>query len=91
MDVSTILLTVLGFVVGLALSFRSSTAYERLVISNSYLNSPSNLDRYSDGRKAWATLSVQSRNMARYIWIHVDERPGHEKEDLLAKVSVSRC
>lgn len=31
MSVSTILLTVLGFVVGLALSFRSSTAYERLV------------------------------------------------------------
>jgi putative membrane protein len=30
-SVSTILLTVLGFVVGLALSFRSSTAYERLV------------------------------------------------------------
>jgi putative membrane protein len=29
--VSTLLLTVLGFVVGLALSFRSSTAYERYV------------------------------------------------------------
>lgn len=28
-EVSNILLTVLGFVVGLALSFRSSTAYER--------------------------------------------------------------
>ncbi|KIN08148.1 hypothetical protein OIDMADRAFT_152255 [Oidiodendron maius Zn] len=71
LGVQTILLTVLGFVVGLALSFRSSTAYER----------------YSDGRKAWATLSVQSRNLARYIWVHVDERPGHEKEDLLAKVT----
>lgn len=31
LGVSTILLTVLGFVVGLALSFRSSTAYERYV------------------------------------------------------------
>jgi putative membrane protein len=50
--------------------------------------SGSNSGRYSDGRKAWATLSVQSRNLARYIWIHVDERPGHEKEDLLAKMSV---
>lgn len=30
--VQTILLTVLGFVVGLALSFRSSTAYERFVL-----------------------------------------------------------
>ena len=59
--------------VGLALSFRSTTAYER----------------YSDGRKAWATLSVQSRNLARYIWVHVDERPEfeHEKDDLLAKIT----
>jgi len=70
--VNTLLLTVLGFVVGLALSFRSTTAYER----------------YSDGRKAWATLSVQSRNMARYIWVHVDEREGEQgKDDLLAKIS----
>jgi predicted membrane chloride channel (bestrophin family) len=29
--VSSVLLTVLGFVVGLALSFRSSSAYERYV------------------------------------------------------------
>lgn len=29
--VSTLLLTVLGFVVGLSLSFRSSTAYERYI------------------------------------------------------------
>ena len=34
--IDNILLTVLGFVVGLALSFRSSTAYERLVHSPSY-------------------------------------------------------
>lgn len=65
-------MTVLGFVVGLALSFRSTTAYER----------------YSDGRKAWATLSVQSRNLARLIWVHCDERPGENaKDDLLAKVT----
>ena len=69
--VNSHLLTVLGFVVGLALSFRSTTAYER----------------YSDGRKSWATLSVQSRNLARYIWVHIDERPGFVKEDLLAKVT----
>ncbi|KAF8854540.1 UPF0187-domain-containing protein [Acephala macrosclerotiorum] len=69
--VNTVLLTVLGFVVGLALSFRSSTAYER----------------YSDGRKSWATLSVQSRNLARYIWVHVSERPECAKEDLLSKVT----
>ncbi|XMA13536.1 hypothetical protein WAI453_006327 [Rhynchosporium graminicola] len=71
LKVDTLLLTVLGFVVGLALSFRSTTAYER----------------YSDGRRAWATLSVQSRNLARNIWVHIDERPGFEKEDLLSKVT----
>ena len=71
-SVNTLLLTVLGFVVGLALSFRSTTAYER----------------YSDGRKSWATLSVQSRNLARYIWVHIDERPGElGKDDLLAKLT----
>jgi putative membrane protein len=70
--VSTLLLTVLGFVISLALSFRSTTAYER----------------YSDGRKSWATLSVQSRNLARYIWVHIDERPGEfAKQDLIAKIT----
>ncbi|KAL8838926.1 MAG: hypothetical protein Q9176_004731 [Flavoplaca citrina] len=70
-----ILLTVLGFVVGLGISFRTSSAYER----------------YVDGRKFWAQLSQTSRDLARHIWIHVDER--HEadaqlgKADLLGKVT----
>ncbi|KAH8812712.1 Bestrophin, RFP-TM, chloride channel-domain-containing protein [Xylogone sp. PMI_703] len=71
LSVSNLLLTVLGFVISLALSFRSSTAYER----------------YSDGRKAWATLSVQCRNLARYFWVHVEERPECSKDDLLAKIT----
>ncbi|RFU26544.1 hypothetical protein B7463_g9805, partial [Scytalidium lignicola] len=71
LSVNSLLLTVLGFVISLALSFRSSTAYER----------------YSDGRKAWATLTVQCRNLARYIWVHIDERPERSKEDLLAKIT----
>lgn len=72
MGISNTLLTVLGFVVGLALSFRSSTAYER----------------YSDGRKSWTIVSVQCRNLARYIWVHTNEREGEEgKQDLLAKVT----
>ncbi|KAJ4331482.1 hypothetical protein N0V87_009109 [Didymella glomerata] len=75
LSVNQLLLTVLGFVVGLALSFRSSTAYER----------------YNDGRKYWAQLTFASQNLARLIWIHVDER--HEKDaalgkqDLLAKIN----
>jgi putative membrane protein len=66
-----ILLTVLGFIVGLALSFRGTTAYER----------------YNEGRKYWSTLSLTSQSMARVIWIHAREREGEEgKDDLLAKM-----
>ena len=74
LDVNTVLLTVLGFVVGLALSFRCSTAYER----------------YNDGRKYWSQLTLTSRNLARMIWIHAEERhedPEVGKADLLAKIT----
>lgn len=73
--VSNLLLTVLGFVVGLGISFRTSSAYER----------------YVEGRKYWAQLIQTSRDLARHIWIHVEER--HDvntedgKTDLLAKLS----
>jgi putative membrane protein len=70
--INQLLLTVLGFVVGLALSFRSSTAYER----------------YGEGRKYWAQLTLASQNLARLIWIYADEREGEfNKKDLLAKIS----
>lgn len=61
----------MGFVVGLSLSFRSSTAYER----------------YNDGRKYWAQLNQISQNLARLVWIHADERPDNATEDLLAKIT----
>ncbi|KAH7070913.1 Bestrophin, RFP-TM, chloride channel-domain-containing protein [Paraphoma chrysanthemicola] len=70
--VSTLLLTVLGFVVGLAISFRTSTAYER----------------YTEGRKYWSQLIFVSQNLARTIWIHTAEREGDlGKEDLLNKLT----
>ncbi|RPB21649.1 UPF0187-domain-containing protein [Terfezia boudieri ATCC MYA-4762] len=72
LSVDSVLLIVLGFVVGLALSFRSSTAYER----------------YAEGRKLWAQMVLHSRNLARIIWIHSEEREGQEgKEDALKKLS----
>ncbi|KAJ6007710.1 hypothetical protein N7540_011686 [Penicillium herquei] len=72
LGINDILLTVLGFVVGLALSFRSSTAYER----------------WADGRKYWAQLVQTSRNLARTIWVNTSEREGElGKVDLLRKVS----
>ncbi|KAF3766173.1 UPF0187 domain membrane protein [Cryphonectria parasitica EP155] len=75
LGIDSILLTVLGFIVGLALSFRFSTAYER----------------YNDGSKYWSALMLNSRVMARLIWIFVQERHGMSeelgKEDLLGKLS----
>lgn len=54
------LLTVLGTVLGLVISFRTSSAYER----------------YQDGRKLWANISITSRNLAQMIWIHTpNDRP----------------
>ncbi|KAF8596742.1 UPF0187-domain-containing protein [Ceratobasidium sp. AG-I] len=49
------LLTVLGTVLGLVISFRTTSAY----------------DRYWEGRKLWSTISLSSRNLANIIWIHV--------------------
>ena len=73
--VSNLLLTVLGFVVALGISFRTSSAYER----------------YVEGRKYWAQLSQSSRDLARHIWIHTQERHEEDaqlgKEDLLAKLT----
>ncbi len=73
--VSNLLLTVLGFVVGLGISFRTSSAYER----------------YIEGRKYWAQLIMTSRDLARHIWIHAEERhsqsPDAGKADLLAKLT----
>ncbi|PGH01223.1 hypothetical protein AJ79_07994 [Helicocarpus griseus UAMH5409] len=72
LGISSILLTVLGFVVGLALSLRSSTAYER----------------YAEGRKYWAALMQASRTLARIIWIHTEEREGEEgKDDIIGKLT----
>ncbi|EGD87830.1 hypothetical protein H112_04301 [Trichophyton rubrum D6] len=72
LGIDSTLLTVLGFVVGLALSLRSSTAYER----------------YGEGRKYWASLMQNSRTLARIIWIHKTEREGEEgKEDIISKLT----
>ncbi|OCK78405.1 UPF0187-domain-containing protein [Lepidopterella palustris CBS 459.81] len=72
LKVSNLLLTVLGFVVGMAISFRTSTAYER----------------YAEGRKYWAQLLFVGQNLARTIWVHAKEREGEQgKEDLLAKLT----
>ncbi|PLB35347.1 UPF0187-domain-containing protein [Aspergillus candidus] len=72
LGIDNILLTVTGLVVGLALSFQSTRAYER----------------WADGRRYWAMLHQASRNLARTIWMCTLEREGEEgKEDVLDKLS----
>lgn len=61
--VNSVLLTVLGFVVGLGLSFRNSTAYER----------------YAEGRKYWANLVLASQVLGRIFWIHSLDKPGEDR------------
>jgi ion channel-forming bestrophin family protein len=73
LTVDSLLLTVLGFVVAMAISFRTSSAYER----------------YAEGRKYWSQLLFIGQNLGRTIWIHTAEREGElGKEDLLAKLYV---
>lgn len=72
LGVNSVLLTITGFVVGLGLSFRSSTAYER----------------YAEGRRYWGMLTLASQNLGRVFWIHAADRPGMDsREVLLRKVS----
>jgi predicted membrane chloride channel (bestrophin family) len=65
LSVNSVLLTILGFVVGLSLSFRSSTAYER----------------YAEGRRYWGTLATASQTLGRIIWIHADDSGGAGGQD----------
>ena len=80
-------MTVLGFVVGLALSFRSSTAYERYAEGRKFCSlcqSGLTKNRY------WAQATLATRNLARLIWIHAKERDDDlGKQDLLAKLYFS--
>ncbi|RAR10490.1 UPF0187-like protein [Stemphylium lycopersici] len=70
-----VFITVLGFVVSLALSVRSSTS----------------MDRYFQGRQLWGRLRLASHVIGRLVWIHVMERHDIDaalgKQDLLGKVS----
>ncbi|KAL4726421.1 hypothetical protein ACLX1H_007103 [Fusarium chlamydosporum] len=71
LEVNSVLLTILGFVVGLGLSFRSSTAYER----------------YAEGRRYWGQLTMASQTLGRVFWIHAKDVEGQDpRESLLKKI-----
>ncbi|CAG8756216.1 24395_t:CDS:2, partial [Dentiscutata erythropus] len=54
---------VLGFVVGLLLTYRTNTAY----------------DRYWEGRRAWSSMVIAIRNLTRYIWVGVKRKKSKEE------------
>lgn len=64
LSVNNGMLSVLGTVLGLVISFRTSSAYER----------------YQEGRKLWTAIQITSRNVAQLIWIHIpDDRSDYPK------------
>lgn len=65
LSVDSVLLTILGFVVGLSLSFRSSTAYER----------------YAEGRRFWSSLTLASQALGRTFWIHTKDDPNPDRDN----------
>ncbi|KAI9189471.1 hypothetical protein H9P43_000904 [Blastocladiella emersonii ATCC 22665] len=65
-------ITVISLVLSLLLVFRTNTAY----------------DRYNEGRKLWSTLIVNARNLARLIWISVDERTVRDSREKLAAMNL---
>ncbi|ODM97773.1 hypothetical protein Ocin01_08902 [Orchesella cincta] len=64
------ILPVISVVVGLLLVFRTNTAY----------------DRFWEGRKEWALLTVYIRNLARTFWIMVDDH--NDSSVIVEKVTV---
>jgi ion channel-forming bestrophin family protein len=56
--------TIPAIVLGLLLVFRTNTAYER----------------FWEGRKAWGTINNSVRNLARLIWLAVEERRLGDRE-----------
>ena len=74
---SSAMLTVLGTVLGLVISFRTSSAYERLVCESCSQASLSSCLRFSpprisymEGRKLWTAIALSSRNLAQIVSLH---------------------
>ena len=57
-----------SIVLGLLLVFRTNTAY----------------DRFWEGRKCWGSMVNDTRNLARQIWVSIDEIKPEDKENKIA-------
>ncbi|KAA1067368.1 hypothetical protein PGT21_002624 [Puccinia graminis f. sp. tritici] len=66
LQLSSTILTVLGTVIGFAISYRTSSAYAQ----------------YNEARKAWGNVIHHSRTLSRLIWLHVpNELTPHTSKD----------
>ncbi|PPR03645.1 hypothetical protein CVT24_007759 [Panaeolus cyanescens] len=73
LGVSNQLLTVLGVILGLVITFRTTSAYEK----------------YQDGRQMWTDIMMAGKHLAQLIWIHVPvERSTSTPEENWTKVQV---
>ncbi|PMD29585.1 UPF0187-domain-containing protein [Hyaloscypha variabilis F] len=76
---SPILFPIFGFVVGLAITFRMQSSY----------------NRWWDGRIQWDKLSANSRSFARTIWLHVPQPASLDEavmiQDVARRIEVIRC
>ena len=61
-----------SIVLGLLLVFRTNTAY----------------DRFWEGRKSWGAIVNTTRNLARQIWISVDEKELKDKDHKIAALNL---
>ena len=59
-----------SIVLGLLLVFRTNTAY----------------DRYWEGRKCWGSLINNVRNLARQIWINVEEKLIEDRQNKILNI-----
>ncbi|KAJ1554517.1 hypothetical protein HK096_003150 [Nowakowskiella sp. JEL0078] len=70
---STVLISLLGVVLGLLLVFRTNTAY----------------DRFWEGRKVWGIVTTNVRNISRVIWIGVHSKDDANDENSRKECSIN--
>jgi ion channel-forming bestrophin family protein len=61
-----------SIVLGLLLVFRTNTAY----------------DRFWEGRKCWGTLIINTRNLARQIWVAIQEEDKGDRQGKMAALNL---
>ncbi|TFK65187.1 UPF0187-domain-containing protein [Pluteus cervinus] len=74
LEIPTVMLTVLGVVIGFVISYRAMSGY----------------DRYWMGRTCWSDVIKNSRTMGRLIWFHVPPRLTPKTPEETAKGEINR-